>query len=122
MKLRTRLSLFTVLIIVLLVAGLSISTLFFLRRQFTAEFRIGQLTTLNNFQRVCKDVTEIGDNPAAASYIESLKKTVPGIAYAVFASRKINYALGKDALVGEIYPSEQELFSSLGDPQPKMTS
>ncbi|MBI4397063.1 MAG: hypothetical protein HY548_08215, partial [Elusimicrobia bacterium] len=54
MKLRTRLSFFTILIMMVVVAGTSASTIYFLRKLLSAEIQNNQKNLLNNFRKVCE--------------------------------------------------------------------
>ncbi|MBL0057628.1 MAG: HAMP domain-containing histidine kinase [Elusimicrobia bacterium] len=104
MKLRARLSLFTGLIIVFLVGNISISTLFLLRKVFLAEVRNNQETTLKNFSRVCEESQVLRDPVIVANYIDSLQKSLPGLAYAAFANEESKRMLGDTPKFREIYP------------------
>src|SRR5262245_9627493 len=96
MKLRTRLSLFTVLIITLVVAGISISMLFFIRKLFLTEIKNNQITTLNNFRKVCEESIAVSDPLVVNNYSESLRKTVPGLVYAAFSYKDLQLIIGKN--------------------------
>lgn len=105
MKLRARLSLFTVLIIVTLVAGLSVSTLFFLRKLFAAESEAAQKTLLAGLERVCMESIESSDPVIATNYVKSLSTTVPGLAYAVFVHTRLQRSLGENRVFFKLYPT-----------------
>jgi signal transduction histidine kinase len=104
MKLRARLSLFTGLIILSLVGGISVSTLILLRKVFLAEVRSNQETTLKNFARVCDESLVLRDPVIVAHYADSMKKSVPGLAYATFANQELQRIVGDTAVFREIYP------------------
>ncbi len=84
MKLRPRLTYFTVSLILVVVAFTSISTVlsvrFFLRR----EMKTNQLTWFNNFRGACTDALYLGDDLAIQAYSESLEKSIPELAYAIY--------------------------------------
>jgi len=104
MKLRARLTIFSVLLIVVLVAGISAGTIFFLRKLFRAELQQNQHTTLMNFRQVCEEAEEVRDPIIASNYVKTLEKTVPGLAYAVFVNERLELMLGENAVFDKIYP------------------
>lgn len=104
MKLRARLTIFSVLLIVVLVAGISAGTIFFLRKLFRAELQQNQYTTLMNFRQVCEEAEEVRDPIIASNYVKTLEKTVPGLAYAVFVNERLELMLGENAVFDKIYP------------------
>lgn len=104
MKLRARLSLFTGLIILSLVGGISISTLVLLRKVFLSEVRFNQKTTLDNFARVCEESLVLRDPVIIANYVETLNKSLPGLAYAAFANQELQRIIGDTPKFQEIYP------------------
>ena len=114
MKLRARLSLFTGLIIMALVGGISVSTLVLLRKVFLAEVRSNQETTLKNFARVCDESLVLRDPVIVANYADSMKKSVPGLAYATFANRELQRIIGDTPTFKQIYP----YFSHAVEPGP----
>ncbi len=114
MKLRARLSLFTGLIILSLVGGISVSTLVLLRKVFLDEIRTNQETTLKSFAQVCTESIETQDPPAPKGYIENLQKSLPGLAYATFARQDMKIILGETPKFSEIYP----FFSHAVEPSP----
>lgn len=104
MKLRARLSLFTGLIILSLVGGISISTLVLLRKVFLAEVRSNQETTRKNFAQVCDESLFYSDPIIIANYVETLSKSIPGLAYAAFANKEMQRIIGATTKFQEIYP------------------
>jgi signal transduction histidine kinase len=104
MKLRARLSLFTGFIIVALVAGISVSTLLLLRKVFLAEVRSNQETTLNSFAQTCEESLVLRDPVIVANYVDSLKKSLPGLAYAAFANQELGRTIGDTPQFRQIYP------------------
>lgn len=104
MKLRTRLSLFTGIIIVALVGGVSLSILHLLQKVFLEEVRANQKTALKNFSRVCEESLVLRDPVIVVSYTESLSKSLPGLAYAVFAHVEFQRVFGENPKFQEFYP------------------
>ena len=104
MKLRARLSLFTGLIILSLVGGISISTLILLRKVFLAEVRSNQETTLKSFARLCDESLVLRDPVMVVNYVDSLNKSLPGLAYAAFANQELQRIIGGTPKFHEIYP------------------
>ena len=113
MKLRARLSLFTVLIIASLVGGISLSTLFFLRNLFVVDSASSQKTLLASFQRVCEEAVESSDPVIASNFIKSLEKSVPGLAYAAFTHVPLQRTLGENVRFLQIY-SDLDMAARLG--------
>lgn len=114
MKLRARLSLFTGLIILSLVGGISVSTLVLLRKVFLAEVLSNQETTRKNFARLCEESLVLRDPVMVVNYVDSLNKSIPGLAYAAFANKELNRIIGGTAAFQEIYP----FFSHVVEPGP----
>ncbi|MCB4757145.1 MAG: HAMP domain-containing histidine kinase [Elusimicrobia bacterium] len=85
MKLRPRLTLFTILLVAAVVVATSLSTIlsfrYFLRREMTSN----QKNVFNNFQQACRDALYMGEEGTIVAHSESLERSVPGLAYAVFA-------------------------------------
>ncbi len=118
MKLRTRLSLFTVIIITLVVAGISVSMLFFLRQLLYSEIENNQKTTFDNFKKSCQDAVVVVRDPLAINeYSETMKKTVPGLAYAVFVHRDVQFVYGKNDAFKALFPSIVQAFRVDSDQQ-----
>lgn len=103
MKLRTRLSLFTVLLMSLVVAGTSASTVYFLRKLLFEEARANQLALLNNFKKVCEEALITHDDVLLFNYTNSLSKTVPGIVYAAFVDVDRQLIIGKTDAFSQIF-------------------
>jgi signal transduction histidine kinase len=103
-KLRTRLSLFTILIMTLVVAGTSASTVYFLRKLLFAEQRINQKTFLDNFRKVCEEARITNDDVLLFNYINSLTKTVPGLVYASFVDTDRQLIIGRTEAFSQIFP------------------
>jgi signal transduction histidine kinase len=104
MKLRTRLSLFTGLIITFVVVGTSTTTVYFLRQHLFAEIENNQKTFLNNFRKVCEEALITHDDLLLFNYIASLKKTVPGLVYAAFVDTSRQFVIGKTDTFDQIFP------------------
>ncbi|HRY30374.1 MAG TPA: HAMP domain-containing sensor histidine kinase, partial [Elusimicrobiota bacterium] len=120
MKLRTRLSLFTILIMTLVVAGTSTATVFFLRKLLYAEARNNQKIALNNFRKVCEESLITHDDVLLFNYINSAIKTVPGLVYATFVDTDRQLIIGKTEAFSQIFPdipqaSVLEGASTVGD-------
>lgn len=86
MKLRPRLTLFTVSLILAVVAVTGVSTVFAFRTFMQREMKANQLTWFDNFRNAVSDATYLGDDLAIQAYSESLEKSVPELAYAVFVN------------------------------------
>ena len=114
MKLRARLSLFTGLIIVSLVGGISISTLVLLRKVFLTEVQSMQEATLKSFARLCDESLVLRDPVMVVNYVDSLNKSLPGLAYAAFANQELQRIIGDTPKFHEIYP----YFSHAVEPSP----
>lgn len=84
MKLRPRLTLFTVFLVVVVVGSTSVATIFSFRYLLRQEMQSNQLSFFHNFLEACQDALYLGDDYAIQGYSESLEKSVPGLAYAVF--------------------------------------
>jgi signal transduction histidine kinase len=104
MKLRTRLTLFTVLIMTLVVAGTSASTVFLLRKLLFAESRNNQKTLLDNFRKVCEEARVTGEDLTLYNYTETLRKSVPGLVYAAFVDTERNLVIGKTEVYASLFP------------------
>lgn len=123
MNLRTRLSVFTALIMTLVVAGTSTATLFFLRKLLYAETRSNQKTLLDNFRKVCEEGLITHDDVLLFNYITSLKKTVPGLVYAAFVDTDRQFIIGKTDEFSQIFPDVSQaaaLESSAPDAGPQV--
>jgi methyl-accepting chemotaxis protein len=83
-RLRPRLTIFTISLVVLVVACASLSTILSFRYLLREEMKTTQQTHFQNFLGACRDVLYLGDDLAIQAYSESLEKTVPALAYAVF--------------------------------------
>lgn len=94
MKLRTRLGLFTTLIITLVVLGTSASTLFLLRKLLLNEINANQINLLNNLRKVCEEARISNDDLVVVSYTESQTNNVPGLAYAAFVDTQRGIPIG----------------------------
>lgn len=94
MRLRPRLTLFTVSLVALVVAFTSVSTIVSLRYLLRQEMRANQVTLFNNFREACYDALYLGDDLGIKAYSESLEKSVPGLAFAVFVDRSRGISLG----------------------------
>jgi HAMP domain-containing protein len=94
MKLRARLSLFTGLIILSLVGGSAFPRSSSSGKCSWHEVRSNQETTLKSFAQVCDESLVLQDPVIVANYVDSLKKSLPGLAYATFANQECNASLG----------------------------
>ncbi|HOW27877.1 MAG TPA: HAMP domain-containing sensor histidine kinase [Elusimicrobiota bacterium] len=110
MKLKTRLSLFTILMMTFVILGTSISTVYFLRLMLFDEIRNTQKNVLNNFRKVCEEALLTHDDVLLLNYINSLKKTVPGLVYAVFVDIDRQLVVGgrSDDAFSQIFPSFEQ--------------
>ncbi len=104
MKLRARLSLFTILIMSLVIMGTSVSTMFWLRKLLLAENQANQKTLLNNFRKVCEEALITHDDVLLFNYITSLKKTVPGLVYAAFVDTERQFIIGNNETFTALFP------------------
>lgn len=104
MKLRTRLGLFTVVLIAFVVVGVSLSTLLLLRRQLFAEIRRNQLASLDNLRGVCVEALTVSDPLIVKTYSETLEKTLPGYVYAVLVHRELQIVIGRNGAFDRLYP------------------
>src|SRR3989338_179424 len=95
MKLRTRFVLFSVFLTAVVVAGISVSTLHFLKKLVLEEIASNQQTLLQNLKKVCEESQISKDDIFAYNYVKSLEKTVKGLAYAVFVDTQRQLFLGK---------------------------
>ncbi len=84
MKLRPRLTIFTLSLIVAVVAVTSVSTVLAVRSFMRREMKANQLTWFDNFHRATEDALYLGQDLAVRAYSESLEKSVPELAYAVY--------------------------------------
>lgn len=84
MRLRPRLTLFTISLILAVVAFTSLSTVLSLRYFLRREMTYNQLTWFKNFHRACADGLYLGDDLGIQAYGESLEKSIPEMAYAVY--------------------------------------
>ena len=84
MKLRPRLTIFTVFLILAVVAVTSVSTVLAVRTFMGREMKANQLTWFDNFRSACSEGLYLGDDLAIQAYSESLEKSVPELAYAVY--------------------------------------
>jgi signal transduction histidine kinase len=103
-KLRSRLSLFTVLIMTFVVAGTSLSTVYFLRLLLFQETRVNQRALLNNFRKVCEEALITHDDVLLFNYLNSLTKTVPGLVYASFVDTDRQLIIGRTDAFSQIFP------------------
>lgn len=104
MKLRTRFILFSVFLTAIILVGASFSTLHFLKALVLEEISSSQATLVENLRKVCEESQISKDDILAYNYINSLQKTVRGVAYAAFVDTQRNLILGKN----------DELLSALG--------
>ena len=105
MKIRTRFALFSIFLTAVIVFGTSFSALYFLKALVLKEIESSQLAVVQNLRKVCEESLETRDPVYAANYIESLNRTVRGIAYAAFVDLK-------DGLV--LPPRDEVFFEAVG--------
>lgn len=67
-----------------MVAFTGVSTVITLRHFLRGEMRTNQETWFTNFHSACTDALYLGDDLAIQAYSESLERSVPELAYAVF--------------------------------------
>lgn len=84
MRLRPRLTFFTIFLVLAVVAFTSLTTILSLRGFLREETKANQITWVNNFKRTCEDALYLGDDLAIQAYSESLEKSIPELAYALF--------------------------------------
>jgi signal transduction histidine kinase len=84
MKLRPRLTIFTISLVVLVVTFTSLSTIISFRYLLRQEMKSNQLTLFNNFREANQDALYLGDDLAIQAYSESLEKSESGLAFALF--------------------------------------
>ncbi len=87
MKLRPRLTFFTVFLVALVVGISSVITVLSLRYVLGNEMESTQRTLFNNFFEASHDALYLGDDLAVQGYSESLERSVTGLAYAVIIDR-----------------------------------
>lgn len=106
MKLRLRLTLFSGLIIATLVAGISLATVFFLRKLFLTEMEQAQTTTLANIIKVGEEA--LRDPLIYESYMKTLDTKTSGLAYAVFVYNSNDESkgviFGRTPVFDDLYP------------------
>ena len=87
MRLRPRLTLFTILLVVTVVVFISILTLLTLRFIMRQEKTSNHLALFKNFSQTCQDALYIGDDLGIKVFSESLENSVPGLSFAIFVDR-----------------------------------
>jgi len=105
MKLRTRFSLFATILVIFVVGLASISTIYFLKQLLFKETRQNQITTLNNFRKICEESLITHDDLLLYNYIVTLKKTGKGVAYVAFADSQRSLIVGKNDIFNQIFPT-----------------
>ena len=94
MKLRPRLTIFTVSLVIVVVAFTSLSTVFTLRFLLHRELVTSQARLFHNFLRSVQDAVYVGDPASIVATSESLEKTASGLAYAVFVPERGKRPIG----------------------------
>lgn len=95
MRLRPRLTLFTISLVVAVVAFTSISAIFSFRYLLRQQMKNSQITFFNNFKGACQDALYLGDDLAIQAYSESLEKSVAGLSYAMYVDHsRVGIQLG----------------------------
>lgn len=84
MKLRPRLTVITILLVIVVVAFTSLSTIFTLHYLLQQELKTDQLSVFDNFRESCQDALYRGDDLGIKVVSRSLEKSVQGLAYAIF--------------------------------------
>ncbi|OVE76517.1 hypothetical protein BVX98_05930 [bacterium F11] len=87
MKLRPRLTIFTVLLVILVVAFTSLTTVLSITYLLRREMKSNQLTLFTNFREAVFDALYLGDDLAIQVFSESLETSVPELAYAIFVDQ-----------------------------------
>ena len=96
MKIRTRFALFSTFLTAVIVFGTSFASLYFLKSLVLREIESGQSTTAQNLKKVCEESLISRDPILTINYIQTLQRTVKGIAYAVFVNAQNGLILGKN--------------------------
>lgn len=88
MKLRTRFALFSIFLSVMVIGATSYTTLYFLKSLVLKEIESSQASVAQNLKKVCEESQETGELILASNYVNSLIKTVNGLAFAYFVDKK----------------------------------
>lgn len=112
MKLRTRFILFSIFLTAVIVFAASYSTLYFLKDLVLKEIETGQITVVENLKKVCEESQISKDDIFAYNYVNSLQKTVKGIAYAVFVDTQRELLLGKNDTFMEVMGSTETVLKN----------
>ncbi|MBI3291301.1 MAG: HAMP domain-containing histidine kinase [Elusimicrobia bacterium] len=115
MKIRTQVSLFATLLVTIIVLGTSLATFVFLRQLLRREAERNQVGLFQNLRKVAEEAAITHDDLLFLSYVGSLKKTVPGMAYAVWLDERRQLVLGRTRLFDELFaPPHPPLSPSQG--------
>lgn len=104
MKIRAQVSLFATLLVTIIVLGTSLGTFVFLRQLLRQEAQRNQISMFQNLRKVAEQAAITHDDLLFLSYVESLKKTAPGMAYAVWLDDRRQLILGRTPLFEEVFP------------------
>jgi signal transduction histidine kinase len=115
MKLRTRFVLFTIFLTSIVIAGVSYSTLYFLKALVLQEIESSQTSVAQNLKKVCEESIITKDDILAYNYVNSLQKTVKGIAFAVFVDTKRGLIIGKNDTFMEVMISTAAVLHGASD-------
>ncbi len=100
----------------IVVSGTSYATLYFLKALVLQEINNSQKTLLQNLMKVCEESQITRDDILAFNYVGSLKKTVKGIAYAVFVDSRRQIILGESELLVSVAGEPKKIMSRTVDP------
>ncbi|MFN0118313.1 MAG: ATP-binding protein [Elusimicrobiota bacterium] len=87
MKLRARLTSFTVFLVLLVLIFSTAVSVFTIKYFLSNEVQITQQTWIGNFKKTLEESLYSGDDLAIQSYGETLERTIPELGYAVFVDQ-----------------------------------
>ncbi|OGR87843.1 MAG: hypothetical protein A3A86_00365 [Elusimicrobia bacterium RIFCSPLOWO2_01_FULL_60_11] len=123
MKIRARFALFSIFLTAVIVLGTSYASLFFLKALVLKEIETGQISVAQNLRKVCEESLISRDPILAVNYIETLQRTVKGIAYAVFVNTQSGLVLGKnEAFLDTVGADKDVLARTPGGPKEILTA
>lgn len=108
MKLRTRITLSTVSLVTGVVVCIAITLAVALSRSIREEASRNQVNVLKSLRNVAQEAKEAGDVVLMTQYVERLTKEVPGLAYAVFADKSIQFIVPPSEMFSALFPSFTE--------------
>ncbi|MBD3271449.1 MAG: HAMP domain-containing protein [Elusimicrobia bacterium] len=82
MKLKTRFSILTGLLVIIIVGSFSIIFFFYQKQTLSTEIKQRQLAVAENFFTVCQDAVIRNDDILILNYMKGMKRTQPGVRYA----------------------------------------